>query len=290
MANQVSSTIAGQPFFLQKESGEANPIYYSAADMRRMLAAILSKPGALGTSHMLVQQAPNVGMAIKVNSGYYMVGNYLVNLPDDETIDLTAFDSSPAATRSHGVYLSVYDGQVAATETYAAQIDVIEDEGGGAATPSAATAFVRIASVSVAANQGHIQNANITDLRERGGMLSVKFYLYTYLTSAFAPAGDDLTASNPYAQLANGSIRLGGAIKRASGVDSTSFVGGSTYTLGTLTLSLRPKRNRFLLGACSGTTLAWRLQITPDGEMRAVIPSGVNTPFLLLDGMSYDLD
>jgi hypothetical protein len=290
VANTVSSTIDGQPFFLQKETGDPAPIYYSATDMRRMLSAIISKPGALGASHLLVQQAANVGMNIKVNSGHYMVADYLVSLPTDQTIDLTSFDSSPAATRTHKVYLSVYDGQVASTDTYAAKIDVIEDTGGGAATPAAATAFVQLAAVTVANNQGNIQNQNITDLREHGGMLSAKFFLYTYLTNEFGAAGSDITASNPYAQLANGHVRLGGAIKRIAGVDSTNFVGGTTYNLGTLTASLRPERNRYLIGACSGTAQSWRLQVTPDGELRAVIPTGASPTYLLLDGMSYDLD
>lgn len=286
----VSSVIEGQPFFLQKETGDPEPIFYTASDMRRVLAAVIGKPGALGTSHLLVQQAPNVGMSIKVNSGYYMVSDYLVYLPTDQTIDLSGFPSSPDATRNHAVYLSIYDGQIASTATYAAKINVVEDTGGGVLAPAAATTSVQIATVAVAKNQGHIQNANITDMREHGGSTSVKFFLYTYLTSAFTAAGNDITASNPYAIYTNGSVRLGGALKRASGVDSTNFVGGSEYTLGTLTLSLRPKKNRFLLGACSGTTQSWRLQITPDGTLKAVIPNGVNPPYLLLDGMSYDLD
>lgn len=289
MANVVSSTIEGNPFFLQKETGASDPIYYSAADMRNVLNGIISRPGVLGASHMLVQQGDNVGMRIKINSGYCMVGGYLVYLPTDQTLDLGSFNGSPDATRSHAVYVTVHDGQVAATGTYAAKLEVIEDTGGGAGTPNAATASTKIATISVAKNQGNIQNKNITDLREHGGVISVKYFLATYLDPAYSAAGTDINTSNPYAMIGSGTVRLGGSIKRSYGVDSNTFSGNSV-TFATLTLTLRPKRDRYLLGAMSGSAQCWRLQITTDGQMKFTIPAGAAPPYLILDGITYDID
>ena len=284
--NVVSRVITAPPFFLQKENGDTEPIYYTAADMRNLLSGIISRGGALGASHFLVTQSGNVGMSIRVNSGFYMIAGYLVYLPVDQSIALTTFDANPPATRTHIVWLSVYDGQVASTATYAAKIDIVEDTGGGASAPPNASNSVQLATLTVGKNQGNIQNANITDLRAHGGMMSEKFFLTPYFNAGFAPAGDDLGASNPYAVLANGSVRLGGALKRSSG----SFAAGDPYTIGNLPGTLTPARDRFLFGACSDTTLTYRLQITDGGDIKVIIPNGVSPSHLLLDGISYDLD
>lgn len=283
MANIVSTTIDGQPFFLQKETGEANPIYYSARDMRKAIAGIITRPGALTLGAFSVAQSANVGMSIKVNSGYYMVGDYLCYLPTDQTIDLSGFASNPPATRTHRVYLSVYDALMGGTQ-YAHKIDVVEDQGSGAGVPNLASSFTQVATISVAKGQSNIQNAQITDTRARGGMQSDYFFLYGSLDSAYDAAGADIGTSNFRAQLANGSVRLAGSIKKTNGAD---FAAG-TYQIGTLTSNLQPPRNRFLIGATEGTTQTWRLQIRPDGTMTANV--GTSTKYLMFDGMQYELD
>lgn len=279
----VSTVIDQMPYFLQKETGDPAPIYYSASDMRRLVTGIITRPGALTLGALSVAQATNVGMRIKVNSGYYLVDNYLVLIGTDLTIELGGFPANPSATRTHKVYLSIYDG-LAGGASYNAKIDVIEDTGSGAGVPNLATSFTQIATLTVAPNQGYIQNKNITDTRLRGGMTSDYTFLYGNLNTGFDAAGSDVNTSNPRAQLSNGNVRLSGAIKRTNGSD----FGVGTYDIGTLTSNLQPPRNRFLLGAVEGSSNSWRLQIRTDGTMTATVTYA--TKYLFLDGMTYDID
>lgn len=298
MANVVSSTLASKPFFLQKDTNDTDPIYYSASDMRRFFAGIMPRSGILGSNHFRVGQADVVGMAIKVQSGYANVGGrYLVHLPLDETIDLTGFTSNPASTRVHKVYLSVYDALNTGTE-YAGKIDVVEDTGAGANPPATAAYYLQLATLTVAKNQGNIQNANIDNTVRHGGMAGEYVYLDAYLNAGFATAGTDIGAVDYRALYSNGRVWLSGAIKRTSPTATTPFANGGEYAIGKMHPNLCPSRTRYLSGPCSiyasqsdnTGTYHWRLQIDPDGTMTARLPTGTGPQFLMFDGMSFDLD
>lgn len=299
MANIVSSTLAHPPFFLEKNSGDADPIYYTAADFTRFFTGILPRSGILGSSHFLVAQADNVGMSIKVNSGYANVGGrYLVHLADDTTVDLSSFASNPSGTRTHIVYLSVYNALENGFD-YAAKIDVVEDTGSGAVTPPTANAFLQLATVTVAPNQGNIQNANINNTVRHGGVAGEYVYLAPYLDGGFVPAGSDTDGVDVRARYENGRVFLSGAIKRAPvGGDSPPFANGGSYDIGAMHSNLRPGHTVYLSGPCSiydsGSsdtgTYHWRLSITRDGVMNARLPTGTGPAYLMFDGMSYDLD
>lgn len=297
MANVVSTTLANAPFFLQKDVGDGDPIYYSAADFRRFFNGVLPRSGILGSSHFLVTQADNVGMAIKVNSGFANVaGLYLVHLPNDLTINLGSFAANPPATRTHKVFLSVYDEQTTSVGGYGANIDVMEDTGAGANyPPSTTSAYLQLATITVAPNQQNIQNANIVNTVRHGGMAGEYVYLAPYLNTGFDTAGSDADTSDFRARYENGRVFLSGAVKRTGG---TAFANGSSYDFGVMHSNLRPARTKYITGPCSiydsqsdsTGTYTWRLSITKDGVMNARLPTGTGPQYLLFDGMSYDLD
>lgn len=296
----VSSTLAYKPFFLEKDSGEADPIYYSAADFTRFFSGILPRSGILGSSHFLVAQADNVGMSIKVNSGYANVGGrYLVHLAEDITIDVSSF-SNPTGTRTHLVYLSVYNALENGFD-YDAKIDVVEDTGTGAVTPPSANEFLQLATITVTPNQGLILNTNINNTVRHGGMAGEYVYLAPYLDSAFTVAGTETGTFDFRGRYENGRVWLSGAIKRANG---THFANGGSYDLGTMLSNFRPVRTFYLPAASSiynsGSddpgTYYWRLSIDKNGAMNARVPPTTGVPagsgpsYLFFDGISYDLD
>lgn len=295
VANIVSSTLDYKPFFLEKDSGDAEPIFYSAADFTRFFTGIMPRSGVLGSSHFLVVQADNVGMSIKVNSGYANVGGrYLVHMADDETVSLASFASNPSATRTHKVYLSVYNALENGFD-YDAKIDVVEDTGGGAVTPPTANAFLQLATITVGPNQGNIQNADIANTVRHGGVAGEYVYLGPYLDGAYLPAGADTEGVDARARYENGRVFLSGAIKRASG---DPFGNALSYDIGAMHSNLRPGHTVYMSGACSiydspsdlTGTYTWRLSITRDGLMNARLPTDTGPDYLFLDGMSYDLD
>ena len=297
VANVVSSTLAEAPFFLQRPEG--TPIYYSAADMTRYTAGIIGRSGILGSSHFLVTQAANVGMAIKVNSGYANVGGlYLVHQVVDQTIDLSGFDASPAATRTHKVFLSVYNALEEGDNEYAGKVEVVEDTGGGANPPADAAYTLQLATITVGPGQGNIQNANITNTVRHGGMAGEYVYLAGYLRSGFASAGDQTDGHDFRARYENGRVWLSGSIRRTTPTSTSPFANGGSYDFADMHSNLRPARTVYLSAPCSiydsGSdstgTYHWRLSITRDGLMNARLPTGTGPRYLMFDGLSYDLD
>lgn len=289
MASIVSSALDAMPYFLQKDLTDENPITYSAAEMRRFVESILSRPGILGSNHFLVSQADNVGMAIKVQSGYiHLGGGAVAYLGADQTISLAAFTKSPTETRTHKVYVSVYDA-LQKGAIFGARIDVVEDQGAGAGAPPDAAWYQLVASIRVSSGQTTIQDGNITDERSHGGcnVAPEAAYLEGFLNSAYAVAGLDYGGFNLRALYVNGIVRLSGSVKRSNGAD---FAAGSSHTLGTLSRNLRPRRKFYLSGCMSGTTDTWRLEVNTDGTLVAVIPSSTTPTRLIFDGMSYELD
>lgn len=289
MAVVVSSTLADEPFFLQKDVGAADPIYYSAADFRRFFTGIMPRTGILGSAHFLVTQADNVSMKVKVNSGYAVVGRYLVHSPNDESIELgSPFTGDPPDARTHKVYLTVYNELEQGTG-FAAKIEVVMDEGSGANPPAGAANYLQLATVTVAPGQGNIQNQHINNTVRHGGNAAEYTYLDPYLATGISVSG---TGIEPRALYTNGFVRLSGSIKRSNG---DPFAAGDDTIIGTMHSNLRPSRGVVLIGATSISTgsasgYAWRLTIGTDGTMTARLPNNQAPDNLIFDGMSYDLD
>jgi hypothetical protein len=278
------------PLFMQAVAGDPE-IDYSAADFGRILQSVWRTPGVIGSTDFHVQQADTPGWAIKILPGRAMIGRYLVTLDTAITIDVSALNTSPAATRFHRVYLAVSD-KVSGDTEYSARIKVAEDFGAGANPPVNASVFL-LATFTISPGQSNIQNAQIAAVPGNASYAEDLINLFTagYLASGVVSAYVDIN-SPPRARYGMGRVQLSGGVMQSGGA---RFTAASTV-IGTLPYNLRPYYTVWCPAACSddlGTgsgSLYYRLNIAPSGVMTADLPTGVTPKYLMLDGISYEVD
>lgn len=292
------------PYFMQTKSGSGKaPIAYTAAQFRSFTSSIIRRTGILGANHFLVTQSPNVGMTVTVNSGYARVGgvgaNYIVQMGSDtDPIPLTGFITNPPATRTHKVFIAVYDGSMYESgDDYEARIVITEDPGGGAPTPpNQPAAFLEIATIAFRPNMPNIQNGDITNTARHGGGGSENVDLVPTLDrDNYLNAGEPGFTADYRATYNDGAVRLAGAIKKK---DGKPFPGDADFVIGYMHSNLRPQRIRYLTCACSITephtttsgTYTCRLSIDIDGTMTIAMPVGQTPKYIFFDGVTYDLD
>lgn len=286
----ITATLPDYPFFLQAADGDA-AIYYSATDFRRLLGAIAPANGILGPAAYLVTQADTVGWSVKVNSGFAMVGGYLVRLGSDLTIPLTGFNTNPTSPRTHKLWLSVYDKLTSGSE-YAAKVNIVEDTGTGAGSPGAPVSML-LATLQISPGQANLQNTNIANVAYHGGDYSGPFTVNP--AAGYEDPTDDTGGAPLRAHYSGGRVHLSGAIRRSGG---TAFQNGMEYAVFTLTATLRPKYMCVVPVATSINTvnsgaspfLTTRAIITKDGLCTVRIPDGANPRYIWFDGANYHLD
>jgi len=287
--------IVGHPFFQQEPSASTTPIYYSAEEFRNYTDSMHRRPGVLGTTHMTVTQATNIGFKIKVANGYALMGGYIVDLPDDTEVDMP-WAKPPTGTRTHKVFIAVYD-QLAASPVSKARIVATEDTGSGAPNPAGAVAYHELATIKVSSTQANIQNVNITNTAQHGGSMGDYFILDSYTTGSYASGGSDAPGGQAHFRAIHnaGVVRLSGRLVRFDGSDFPSNV---ELHICTLPKHLWPKHLLYLTGTSSDAgpnsgpsgTMTFRLTIFADGIMKVRTPSTQSPQHLFFDGMSYDLD
>lgn len=285
------------PFFMQAYAGDPD-IYYTAADFRRFFLAVKRRPGILGSVDFGVQQNDVVGWNIKVSVGFahvYGTGNsYLVQLTQTAVVSLAGFNTAPAATRTHKVFIAVYDKLISG-DTYEAQIVVTEDEGTGAPTPPGAVAYLQLATVSIAKSQSNIQNANITNVADHGGSSGAYFDLTSrgMINAGYQAVDGMVGGAAPRAIFHDGYVRLSGSLGRTGDLP---FEAGSSHDILSLIAALRPRYAARLTCAASNGGLTAQLSIDPDGTVLLKIPAKIGTTtytqpsWINLDGCTYDLD
>lgn len=288
----VTATLPVLPFFLQA-SDEDPTIYYSAADFRQFTSALIGTPGIMTAASFYVDESSPVGWSVTVGAGSACVGNYLVRMTSAVTLSLLTFNTSPAATRTHKVWLVIYDSLITEADInadnasdYNARIVVTEDTGSGAPAPENATAYINLATVSVAPGQSYVRASDITDARPHAAPGAAPFVLT--LAEGVTDAAGSANTSPVRAKYMNGQVTLSGAVTKAGG-----FAIGEQFLLATLPKNFRPNRKKFLAGAAGSAdvaTDAWRLTISTVGSMFAWIPSGTGPGVLFLDGIVFDLD
>jgi hypothetical protein len=285
------------PFFMQAYAGDPD-IYYTAADFRRFFLAVKRRPGILGSVDFAVQQDDVVGWSIKVSPGFahvYGTGNsYLVQLSTTASVSLAGFNTAPAATRTHKVFVAVYDKLISGS-LYQGQIVVTEDEGTGAPDPSGAVAFLPLATVTIAKSQSNIQNKDVKNIADHGGSSGAYYDLQSrgMINAGYESADSIVGSAPPRAIFHDGYVRLSGAIGRANGV---LFEAGSSHDILSLISALRPRYNVHLHCGGNNGTLGAQLNINPDGTVWLYIPAKIGTTsytqpnWIYLDGCTYDLD
>lgn len=290
MALIPTPPFADVPLFMQAVAGDPE-IDYSAADFGRLLQSVWQSPGVIGSTSFHVQQADTPGWAIKILPGRLTTGRYHINLDAAITIDVSALNTNPVATRFHRVYLAVSDKTAGDTE-YSARIKVAEDFGAGANPPVNASVFL-LATFTISPGQSNIQNSHIAASPRNASDAEdfVQLDNGGYLTGPVVDASDLLNSAPARARYGNGRVQLSGAVRLGS---NARFTGNPN--LATLPYNLRPYYTVWCAAACSDDTgtgsgsLYYRLQVAPSGVMTAALPTGVTPLYLMLDGISYEVD
>ncbi len=291
MALIPTPPFAAIPLPMQAISGDPE-INYSAADFGALLQSIWLSPGVIGANSFHVQQADTPGWAIKVLPGRAFVGRYHVTLDTAITIDVSALITNPVGTRFHRVYLAVSDKVQGDTE-YSARIKVVEDFGSGA-TPPVNAALLLLATFSISPGQSNIQNSHIAAAVRNASPAEAFTNLDSggYLASGIGDATSVLNSAPARARYGSGRVQLSGAVRHDNGTRFTT----ANVTLGTLPVTLRPYYTVWCAAACSDDlgdgsgSLYYRLQIAPTGVMTAALPTGVTPMYLMLDGITYEVD
>lgn len=290
----VTSTLPYKPLYLQAVGGDT-AISYGAYDFRVALGAIWPRTGALGAGMRVLPRSLGANWSIDVDQGYAVLGNtssgydrYLVWLEARTNLNLNGvFVTAPAATRTHRVFVAVYNKAVIGTE-YAAKLVVTEDTGSGAPVPADNPAYyMELGTFVIAPSQVSVGSANISNTIRRADQASAAFDLplaANILSGATATNGGP-----PRYQLGGNRLRFNGTVVRTSGAD---FLGPpNVYTLGTLPEGYRPKYERYCTGVGhNGNT--WRLTVRTSGICDATLPPyfGTNISWLSLDGCSIEID
>lgn len=291
MATITSDALPLRPLFMQA-TGTDPVINYTAADFARLTTANWLSPGIITPTSFRIEQAATPGWTINIRSGIALVGTYLVQMSATYVLSVATFNTAPAATRTHYVYLVVYDKNTSGTE-YAARIVAVEDTGAGVAPPTAAATLL-IGSFVISPGQSSILDANISPKPVNASdatdfVLLNPTYLYSYITNAggaFAPAR---------VRYGSGKVYLSGAVKR---VDGQSFISAFNHNIGFLPEWLAPRYDTYVTGACSTNTdgtggtgpLSYRLQIDSTGQLVAQVETGFTPDYLFLDGIQFEVD
>lgn len=283
MATQVA-TLAATPFFLQ--AGADDPlIYYTAADFRRLIGAIWNRPGIVTGNAYYVSQGDTVGWRVKVGGGFCVFGNYLVYNPSAITVELSTFDTTPSSTRTHRVYVAVYDKLVSGNE-YAGKVVVTEDVGSGAPAPPNATAYLLIATVTISPNQTSIRTEHIKDRRTHAS--NGTGYTVLDLAANMVDAKAETGTATVRCDYVNGTIRLSGSIRRTG-----NFTAGGTHLLTTLPSAFWPGNVKYLAASATASSNALpsvQIKVLVTGEIYAIIPETFTPHTIYLDGLTFEVD
>lgn len=289
----VTSTLPYKPLYLQAVGGDT-AISYGAYDFRVALGAIWPRTGTLGLGMRLYPRSLGANWSVDVDQGYAVLGNtssgydrYLVWLEARTNLNLSGvFVTAPAATRTHRVFIAVYNKAVVGTE-YAAKLVVTEDTGSGAPVPADNPAYYQeLGTFVIAPSQVSVGSANITNTIRRADQASAAFDL-----PLAANIVSGTTATNggpPRYQLGGNRVRLNGTLTRSSGDFSP---GGNPWTLGTIPEGYRPKYERYC-AAVGHTGAPWRLTVTTAGLCQATFPATGNQAitWISLDSCTYEID
>lgn len=278
--------LSTRPFFMQADVNDP-PIYYTASQFRIINDALSPREGVLTEQAFKVIPASPAGWRITVQAGYAKVGNYLVHMSEPVTLNLTGFDTNPTSTRTHKVFLAVYDALYQGTE-YTAKIIASEDTGAGAPGPVGATAALHLATFTIAKGNTAIVKANIDFTRLHGGAGSDRILLDAYMKTGFTGAAPETGGSRLRCWYQNNSVRFGGTIRRVG--DGVAFAAGQAYEPFTVPEDYRPNFNKVLTGACSDGVRTFSVRFQPSGLVTCYIPPNTDPAFLYFDGLTYDLD
>lgn len=229
------------PLFLQ-QAGADPAVTYSATNYRlSLIAALYQVAGVVdpyGSGGLLVsQRGAGANFSVDVASGYAVVlggdvvnqGSYLVF--NDAVVNVVTPVAPGSGTRIHRLVLQIRDKlNNGVYTTYDGQLQLLQDTGSG--TPATPASAVSLATISIAAGQASVANANITDTRTWARAASSYTGLLTVNTTNHTTP--DATRLPRYRLTPDGYVHLSGYLSSSGAIVAN-------YSPPTLMLSGLPK-------------------------------------------------
>lgn len=185
----VTSTLADKPLYMEAAPADTD-IVHSAAEFRRLIHAVFNTPGPVEYSHFRMRQrTAGANWSMDFDPGLCVVPalnayeKYLVYLPSVLNVVLTTLNTAPVSTRTHKVFVAVYD-KFFAGASYSAAIFVGEDTGSGAPNPTGSpVGYHQLGTFAISPAQVSIADANIQN---------------TFTNAGYDPPWTNLTLSAGY--------------------------------------------------------------------------------------------
>lgn len=264
-------------------------VSYGGYDLRLLLGAMYNRPGRLGLGDglTLLPRLAGANWSVDVQAGQAVVSGtantyaperYLVSLAARTNISLAAFNTAPAATRTHGVYLVVDDANYTGA-TFAGRIVVVEDTTGSGTTAPAGSFVLQLGTVTIGTGQANIAAANLATTMPRAGRNtpSAAPSYYTGFGTGAQVCGYSLDGNT---------VRLQGTVQRTSG----NFASATSYTVANLPVGYRPTATRIGLGTSGAAANLVRILITTGGDIQITpFTAGGDAAYVALDGFSFEI-
>lgn len=178
IASTADAQMVDSPLWMQATGGDA-AINYAGGDDRALLDTVYSTEGVTEAGGFkLSQRGAGANFSVDCAAGratiigddganqrkYVVISNGVVNI---------ATPTAPGSgTRVHRVIARVRDKQVIGSGTYDWTLELLEDTGSG--TPALPNSAINLGTVSIAAGQASVLNANITDTRALAALGSTR--------------------------------------------------------------------------------------------------------------------
>lgn len=299
----ASVVMTRKPLFIQAASGDT-AIEYDGYLMRLLVGGIWARTGIItNDAFAITQRAGGANFSVDIGTGFAVLGptdgtspdKYLIYQGSVLNLPLTGFVSSPAALRTHKVWLVVYDKQkMSAGTLYEAQAMITEDTGAGAPTPTNAlfpglVSAQQLGTVTLTTGQSTVQTAQITNSIRHANLGGS--HSDVAINTNIVDASATISIATPKAIRSGTTVKLQGGFRRTA---LTDFAAGATYILGTVPSAFAPATQRYVLapaGSSSGVVAySYRLTISTGGTLEADIPTGYTPNWLGLDGVTYEID
>lgn len=304
----ASKFLLERPYFLEAATGDAE-IKYSARDFRNVHGINWLHEGIVTPYAFNITQSSPVGWSINVGSGHAIVAQegtsallnrWCLYSNDSQKIDLAAagFNTNPASTRTHRVWLAVYDKLIDGTE-YGTKILVTEDTtGAGAPPPTGAAAYLQLGYITVTNGTASITNDNITRTAQRAWSGLSRETNRTSLAAGIADASGSTSTAPVSIVYRHGRVYMNGSVMRSNGAP---FARGTTYDLFIVSAFITPPTVKGLTVATSANSgqegvtniedfYTANLLLYPNGTARLRTPYRNAPNFIYLDGLSWEID
>lgn len=291
----ITTALAVKPLYMEAAVADTD-IVYGGLDFRRLIGAVYNTPGPVQYEHFrILQRAAGANWSVDIEPGLAIVPGlttnekYLVFLSSTLNIPVTTLNTAPAATRTHKVFLAVYD-KLYAGASYNASIFIGEDTGSGAPNPTgSAVGYHQLGTFGISPAQVSVATANIINLFTSAGFDQT----WTNLTLAAGYVAGDALRPPAWRRIGK-RVEYRGLVKKSVGPIPNAG------TLFTAPIQVRPSSEvqnpiAFSQGVDGLVRCGYGRQFDNGSGAAFVVyftpgPAGTSPDEVSLDGYNFDID